>query len=82
MSILKRIIEANPDGELLKADGFDDAVIGITTQGVLVYSVQKEINILVEKHSMWYPEAVDFFYYNVECAFVGEKTPIWVNDEI
>jgi hypothetical protein len=45
-----------------------------------VYSVPKCIDILMDKHKMDYPEAIDFFYYNVDGSFVGDKTPIWVND--
>ena len=80
MSILKKILDEYPDEGFLKADGFDDAIIGVSSKGILVYSIQKCIDILMDKHKMDYPDAIDFFYYNVEGSFVGEKTPIWVND--
>lgn len=80
MSILKKILDDYPDDDFLKADGFDDAIIGLSTKGILIYSVQKCIDLLMDKHKMGYEDAIDFFYYNVEGAFVGEKTPIFVND--
>ena len=30
---------------------------------------------------MSYEEAVEYFDFNVEGAYMGEKTPIWVDDE-
>ena len=80
-SKLQKIIEAYQDEEILVATGFDDAVIGIETDTFrLVYSIPKCISILMGKYSMEYDEAIDFFHYNVSGSFVGEKTPIWVED--
>lgn len=65
--------------ELLKADGFDDAIIGIDGKTMrLIYSVSKCIEILSKDMSR--EDAVDYFYFNMESAYVGEKTPIWCND--
>lgn len=81
MSILDKILEMFPDEHFIKADGFDDAVIGVeTSSGRLVYSIQRCIDILMEKHGMSYDDAIDYFYYNVEGAYVGERGPIWTND--
>jgi hypothetical protein len=81
MTILDKILEMFPDEHFIKADGFDDAVIGVeTSSGRLVYSIKKSIEILVQNDGMSYDDAADFFYYNVEGSYVGEKTPIWVND--
>lgn len=42
------IIELYPDEEFLRADGFDEAVIGVDEDGMrLVYSVQKCLEILL-----------------------------------
>ena len=78
--MLEIIIENYQDEEILKADGFDDAVIGIDTDSMrLIYSVQKCIEVL-KKHGMDEMEAVEYFEFNVLGAYVGEKTPIWCND--
>jgi hypothetical protein len=78
--MLEIIIENYQDEEILKADGFDDAVIGIDTNSMrLIYSVQKCIDILKEDE-MDEIDAIEYFEYNVLGAYVGEKTPIWCND--
>ena len=78
--MLEIIIENYQDEEILKADGFDDAVIGIDTDSMrLIYSVQKCIEVLTEE-GMDEIDAVEYFEYNVLGAYVGEKTPIWCND--
>ena len=64
---------------LLFADGFDDAIIGICPNSLrIVYSRSKVIEILSEDMST--EDAVDYAEYNTFNAYVGEKTPIWVED--
>jgi hypothetical protein len=46
MNILSRILEEYPDEGIVKADGFDDAVIGISSDIRIVYSLDKIIEIL------------------------------------
>ena len=67
---------------MLKADGFDDAVIGIGqrcgAKDIIVYDALKCIKILVEKDGMIFEEARDFFEYNTLGAWVGDETPMFV----
>lgn len=78
--MIEEIIDCYPDEEFLKADGFDDAIIGVCTESHrLVYSVSKCIEVLRQEMSR--DEALEYFYYNVSGAYVGEQTPIWVEDE-
>ena len=77
--VLDNILENYSEEEILKADGFDDAVIGIDTHMRLVYSVSKSLDILV-KDGMTMEDAMEHFHYNVSGSYVGEKTPIWVED--
>jgi hypothetical protein len=70
--------------DYLKADGFDEAVIGTadvwrdgTREAVLVYSVEKIIEIL-EKDGMTEEEAIEYISFNVEGAYVGPKTPVFM----
>jgi len=78
--MLEKILEQHEDEEILIADGFDDAVIGIEENSMrLIYSVEKCINILMEQ-GMDMTEAVEYFDFNVSGAYVGEKTPIWCDD--
>lgn len=68
------------DIEFLKADGFDEAILGYEENSLrLIYSTSKCIQIL-EEDGMTTEDALDHFYYNVQGSYVGEQTPIWCND--
>ena len=78
-NMLDIIIERYQDEEILIADGFDEAVIGIDTKSMrLIYSVSKCIEILCR--DMNEEDAIEYFEYNVSGSYVGEKTPIWCED--
>jgi|TARA_R110002110_G_scaffold39230_1_gene126990 hypothetical protein len=67
----------------LLADGFEDALIGIGTRftyEVAVYDQDKCIKILVERDGMDVDEAQEFFDFNVTGAYVGEHTPVFVEN--
>ena len=72
------------DLEVLRADGFADALLGLAlcagteNKPVLVYDVDKCLDVLVKRDGMTYEEAQEFFSFNTEDAFVGELTPIFV----
>jgi hypothetical protein len=79
------LAEKYPDVELLQADGFDDAIIGVVFDSMnaiprLAYSITKCVRILVDRDHMSPDEAQEFFDFNVQGAYWGEKTPIWVDD--
>ena len=65
------------DEETLKADGFDDAVIGITRDKILVYSIEKTIQILMEE-DMSEIDAIEHLDYNILGSYVGDYTPIFI----
>jgi hypothetical protein len=78
--MLERLVELYEDEELLKADGFDDAVIGICTREYrLIYSMAKVIDILMAE-GMTEEDALEHYYYNISGAWVGAKTPIFCED--
>ena len=78
--MLDKILEWFPEDEILKADGFDDAIIGIEESSQrLIYSCSKCIDILIAG-GMDNEDATEYFNYNVSGAYVGEKTPIWCID--
>ena len=68
---------------MLKADGFDDAIIGIGSRcgkpDIIVYDINKCIKILINQN-MTEEEARDYFEFNVVGAWVGEETPIFVRE--
>jgi len=82
--MLDKIIEWFPEDEFLKADGFDNAIIGVS-EGFneptrLIYSVRKCVNILMV--DMTEEDALKHFYFNIKGAYMGEKTPIWCIDDL
>jgi len=63
----------------LKADGFDNAIIGVDANVErIVYDKQKMLDILIAE-GMDDDDAIEHLEYNVWCAYVGENTPIYVD---
>ena len=74
-----RIFEQYPEDEFLIADGFDDAIIGVDDKSMkIIYSVSKCVEILMK--DMNYDDALEYFDYNVRGSYMGDKTPIWCDD--
>lgn len=72
------IKELYSDEELLIADGFDEAIIGVDEHNVrVVYDVFKIIDILIQD-GMSTDEAYEFYAYNILGSYVGEKTPLFI----
>lgn len=74
------IEDINPEAVLL--DGLETAIIGITRNGVVAYSISGIIDILMtKKHgNMSYNTAREFFDYNIGCLGAGEFTPIFIEE--
>jgi hypothetical protein len=78
---IQSIIERYQDESFLKADGFDEAIIGVDENAMrLVYSVTKCIEILMREMS--HEDAIEYFSFNVSGSNFGDKTPIWCQDGI
>lgn len=77
------IEEYYPDeaDKILLADGFDEAFLGVggsyTNRNVAIYDRSKCIRILEREMSP--SEAEEYFSFNVECAYVGDYTPIFMH---
>ena len=79
MNKREQIIEELCDDEtLMFADGFDEAIIGVTynTESRVVYSFTKAVEIL--RKEMSEEEAIEHLHYNV--MINGLEYPIWVMD--
>ena len=69
-----------PDMQFLKADGFDDCIIGVEdSSGKLVYDIKLVIDQLLSD-GLSYEEAWEHFGFNIQGAYVGEQTPIWIDN--
>jgi hypothetical protein len=69
-------------GLTLFADGFDDAIMGVDLNSEVprvVYSVEKMVFILMHRDDMSEDEALEYLDFNVFQAYLGEGTPIYMN---
>lgn len=70
------------DVEMLSADGFEAALIGVVTgragMHVLCYDRDKCIQILMERDGMDWETAEEFFEFNVAGAYAGEGAPVYL----
>ena len=51
--------------DILLADGFNDALIGVTSKNVAVYDIDKCFKVLI-KQGMSEEDAIDYFYLYIE----------------
>ena len=69
--------------EILLADGFEDAFLGVVesfgSEPKACYDLLKCIDILMNRDSMTYDEAVEYMDFNVTQAYVGEYTPAFIH---
>jgi hypothetical protein len=85
MSKLKKLIddwvdEHHPDQELLLADGFEEAFIGVAYQfdkALALFDREKCIEIL--ERDMSREEAEEYFEFNVAGAYIGPYTPAFLD---
>lgn len=73
----------NDSRDVTTAAGLDDALIGIAQRcgqpRLAIYSVPAIIEILTDRDGMTEDEAHEFFSFNIEGAWVGETTPMFVH---
>lgn len=70
------------DTKTYTADGFDDAIIGLDTQGEVprvVYSIELMIENLCNKQGWEIDEAIEFLDFNVFGAYLGKGTPLYIH---
>lgn len=68
--------------DMLKADGLDDAIIGIGHRcgqpDLLVYDTDLVVKLLMDREGWSYDEAVEWMEFNIVGGWHGEGTPIWM----
>lgn len=82
MTLVEWIEAEYPDEEILIAEGFDGAFIGVGPvpggEHVAIYDEAKCIEILMSRDGMDHDEALEFFEFNVTGAYVGPGTPMFI----
>jgi len=79
--LTEKVTEALDEEEITLADGFADAFLGIGRQfgkAIAVYSRRKCIEILMR--DMDEEQAEEYFEFNLAGAWVGESTPIYLEE--
>ena len=67
--------------DILFADGFDEAIAGVTWDGErtrVVYTTEKILAILMDRDNMSYDAASEYFDFNVAGSHMGEYTPLYL----
>jgi len=67
--------------ELIFADGFDDAIIGVAAgfdSARVVYCYASMVEVMMNDKNMNYEDALDWIEYNTLGSYVGKNTPIYV----
>jgi hypothetical protein len=79
--LIDRIVECYDEDDLLRLEGFDDAVIGIEDNtSRLIYSYKKIIDVLVNT-GLTLDDARQYYDYAIGCAYIGANTPIICQDD-
>jgi len=80
MGIREELAE-NYGADILFADGYDDAIIGVCIgcdSGRVVYDAEKMVDICAKDLDTDQEEALEFLEFNTFCAYVGENTPMYL----
>lgn len=66
------------DAVVFDKPDYDDAIIGITDEGQVIYDYDTMVKCLVDRDGMSETEAIEFIDYNTIRAlpYAGEKAPI------
>jgi len=76
LEVYEGLIDENT--EILMADGFDDAIIGLCSKSLrVIYDYELMLEIL-EDEGMTEIEAIEHLEFNVLNAWVGDQTPIYM----
>ena len=67
----------------LQWDGLDDAILGFindtwgTGENRLIYSVDKMVQIFMDRDGMSVDDAYEYIDFNIIGAYVGKQTPVY-----
>ena len=85
LTLNQTLLRDNPDIEIMLADGFDEAFIGVGYQfnkTIAVYDKQRCLQVLVDRDGMTHDEASEYFEFNVNGSYVGPLTPVFMDKDV
>ena len=74
--LLETIKDLNPEAVVL--DGLNESIEGYDKDGRIIYSADNIVETLMERDGMTNEDAWEFYYFNIEGAYMGEYTPIFL----
>ena len=75
-ALVDNIAELNPEAILLEPQSFyNEAIMGYSEDGRVVYSVDQILSGHVNQDDMTYEEAIEFFEFNTIGTFMGMDNP-------
>lgn len=60
-------------------NGYDDAIIGISNDNRLIYSIERMVSLCSEQGDLSLDDALEWLDYNTFSTSIGDKTPIYAN---
>jgi hypothetical protein len=79
MKNIDKLQEMFPEDEILQADGFDKAIIGLEPlSGKVIYDIQKMTMVLIDE-GLTHEDAIEYLDFNVLNTYVGENTPLYIH---
>jgi hypothetical protein len=78
--ITRALENLGDDEEVMLADGFEGAFVGIARHFGIPFAVynRKKCIVSLVMQGMSHVEAEEYFQFNVESAWVGENTPAFL----
>jgi hypothetical protein len=81
MNMREALADLDEDLLFMDPESFDEAIIGYIERAnsppVVCYNKDKVLEILMKDGMNW-EEAEEYYYYNVVGAYVGERTPVFL----
>ena len=70
----------------MEQEYFDEAIIGVASNSVgmmaVAYSEPKVIDLLIKHDRMTPDEAMEYYQFNILGAYLGENTPVFIDDVV
>lgn len=79
--LIREYLDENYEGAIiLEPQGLDDAIIGISDEGRVVYSYNKLLKAFMKHEGMTYEEAIEWVEYNTmrSLPYMGQQAPVIV----
>ena len=83
LSPIRAAIDAMDGSFLLLEPAMDVAIVGLVSgagrQQAVCYDRDKVVQVLMERDGMEHDEAEEFFDFNIEGAYLGPQTPVFIS---